>query len=101
MSLHEDEGSGADEVKQNELIAVALGTLLTRLEPSGDSKVNNTKPAEEDTKIDFILHSIYEDPISSVLDSYAEPAAKAKVTAVMGTQILNNTGGDNGIAQAF
>ena len=81
MSLHKDKRSRADEAKQKELIAVALGTLLIRLKTNDDSKVDNKLPAEEGTKVDFILHSIYENLVSSVLDSRAEPAAKAQVTA--------------------
>ncbi len=83
LSLHKDKRSRVDKAKQNALIAVALGTLLIRLKPNDDSKVNNTQPAEEGTKVDFILHSIYENLVSSVLDSRAEPAAKAQVTAAV------------------
>ena len=83
MRLHKDKRSRADKAKQKELIAVALGSLLIRLKPNDDSKVNNTQPAEEGTKVYFMVHSIYDNLISSVLDSYAEPAAKAKVTTAV------------------
>ena len=67
-------------MKQNQLIAVIRGTLLTRLKSNDDSEVNNTLLAEEDTNVDFILYSIYDDFISLIVNSHAEPAAKAQKT---------------------
>lgn len=87
MSVHEDKGSGADKAEQNELIGVALGTHLTRLKPNDHSKVNNTLPAEEDTKVGFILRCIYDDFISSLINLHAEPAAKAQMTAAVAPNV--------------
>ena len=67
-------------MKQNQRIAVTRGTLLTRLQPNDDSEVNNKLLAEEDTNVDFILYSIYDDFISLIVNSHAEPAAKAQKT---------------------
>ncbi len=64
FSFQKDKRSKADKAKQNELIAVVLGTLLNRLKPNDGSKANNTLPAEEATKVDFRLYTFYDNLIS-------------------------------------
>ena len=80
LSLDKDKRGRADKGKQNQLIAVTRGTLLTRPKSHHDSEVRNKLLAEEDTHVDFILHSIFDDLISLIVNSHAEPAAKAQKT---------------------